>query len=324
MSTAASDHEFLSAAQQALRASSVDALDSLGWWELVHQLDHADARSAVFAVFRAQGRELTGSPALGALLAAPYLDGSSATADSTVAAIRRHSRRRGPVWLVVGELGAQRVLFDDPAHGVVVVEIGAVDARPVEVPGHLALHEVTPDLSRHASWSTASPIDEVRGRSLHLGQIALAAEILGAAENAVDLAVRYAGDREQFGRPIGSFQAVRHLLAWARTDCVAIEAVVQTALGTLNDPPTCYGAVVKALAGRNGRRACQRSLQVLGGIGFTAEHPHHLHYSRVLALDALLGTSAHLTADLGAWLRAEGTDPGFARRAVHARHPGDS
>jgi hypothetical protein len=51
---------------------------------------------------------------------------------------------------------------------------------------------------------------------------------------------------------------------------------------------------------------------VLGGIGFTAEHDHHHHHARVLALDALLGTSAALTPRLGAWLRSTDADPGFA------------
>ena len=74
---------------------------------------------------------------------------------------------------------------------------------------------------------------------------------------------------------------------------------------------------MKALAGRNGRRACERSLQVLGGIGFTAEHAHHHHHSRVLLLDSLLGTSAELSHDLGAWLRTAGRDPGFARAVLH-------
>ena len=76
--------------------------------------------------------------------------------------------------------------------------------------------------------------------------------------------------------------------------------------------PPRYGEVVKALAGRNGRKACERSLQVLGGIGFTAEHEHHHHHSRVLALDALLGTSAQLTRQLGTWLRTSGADERFA------------
>jgi hypothetical protein len=321
----APDDEFLAAAQQALRGPAANALDELGWWELVdHVDDDADARSAVFAVFRAQGRELAGSPALGGLLAAPYLDGSSLAPGAVIAAVRRDSLRRGPVWLVVGDLGARRVLFDDPESGVFLAEPDALDVRPVEIPGHATVQEVTIDPSRHEVWPTAAPLDVLRARSLYLGRVALAAEILGTAEHAVDLAVQYAGDREQFGQPIGTFQAVRHLLAWARTDCVAVDAVVRAALDLLADPPERYGEVVKALAGRNGRRACQRSLQVLGGIGFTAEHPHHHHYSRVLALDSLLGTSAELTADLGGWLRTDAADPGFARRAMHPRLATDS
>lgn len=314
------DDEFLAAALQAMVGSrpATSALDQLGWWELVGQLDDADARAAVFATFRAQGRMLASSAALGGLLAQPYLDGSS-TPD-IVAAVRRRSPGRGAVWVVVGEIEHRRVLFDDPSIGVRLVEpeaIGELGIRRVEVPGRLALHEVAVDLSAHEPWPTAAPIDDVRARSRYLGRVALASEILGAAEAAVALAVQHARDREQFGQPIGTFQAVRHLVAWARTECVAVEGVVRAAIDVLDDPPERYGEVVKAIAGRNGRRACQRSLQVLGGIGFTAEHPHHHHYSRVLALDALLGTSAELAAELGAWLRS-GVDPGFARRALDA------
>lgn len=76
--------------------------------------------------------------------------------------------------------------------------------------------------------------------------------------------------------------------------------------------------MVKALAGRNGRRACERALQVLGGIGFTAEHGHHHLHSRVLALDALLGTSAQLTDGLGARVRGAGTNPGFTAAVLLA------
>lgn len=323
MTTTSVDDEFLAAAQQAMRAPGDHApghhaLDALGWWELVHHLDDdAEARAAVFAVFRAQGRELASSPALGGLLAAPYLEAASQSPGDVISAVRRDSVRRGPVWLVIGDLGGRRVLFDDPDRGVFVADPDALKLRPVEIPGHTAAHEVTIDLGMHERWSTPAPLGRVRAHSLYLGRVALAAEILGTAERAVELAVQYAGDREQFGRPIGTFQAVRHLLAWARTDCVAVDAVVRAALDVVADPPERYGEVVKALAGRNGRRACQRSLQVLGGIGFTAEHPHHHHYSRVLALDSLLGTSAELTADLGSWLRTEATDPGFARRAMH-------
>jgi alkylation response protein AidB-like acyl-CoA dehydrogenase len=119
------------------------------------------------------------------------------------------------------------------------------------------------------------------------------------------LAVEHAQAREQFGQPIATFQAVRHLLAWATTDCTALERVAAEAVVLDEAAPQRYGDIAKALAGRNGRRACERALQVLGAIGFTAEHTHHHFHSRVLALDSLLGTSADLTHDLGRWLREE-------------------
>lgn len=66
---------------------------------------------------------------------------------------------------------------------------------------------------------------------------------------------------------------------------------------------------------RNGRRACERALQVLGGIGFTAEHDHHHFHSRIFALDALLGTSADLTHQLGSDLPTTRVHPGFSDRS---------
>ena len=118
--------------------------------------------------------------------------------------------------------------------------------------------------------------------------------MLGAAEAALGLATEYARHREQFGQPIGRFQAVRHLLASARVDCVGLISVTEAMVELDGLLPPRYDEIVKAVAGRNARRACQRTLQVLGGIGFTAEHPHHRYYSRVLGLDALLGSSAVL------------------------------
>ena len=127
------------------------------------------------------------------------------------------------------------------------------------------------------------------------------------------LAVDYAGTRIQFGEPIGKFQAVRHILAWARTDRAAIEAVALSARDLDVHAPPRFDEIVKALAGRNGRRACERALQVFGAIGFTAEHEHHHFHSRVLALDSILGSSADLTHGLGAWLRETPRDLGIPR-----------
>jgi hypothetical protein len=309
------DDELLDVACRALRGpDGAAALDSLGWWDLLADLAHldADSRTAVFAVFRAQGRELAGSPALGGLLAQPFVEGTAIAPGSVVAATRRRSTHRGPVWVVVGDVGERRLLFDDPDRGVFVVDADAVERSLVDIPGRIPVHEVSVDLSAYQPLRTEVDVERARRRSAYVGRVAAAAEILGSAERAVDLAVEHACHREQFGQPIGTFQAVRHLLAWAKTDCIALDAVVRKAVLMLDDPPDRYDEIVKALAGRNGRRACERSLQVLGAIGFTAEHAHHHHHSRVLLLDALLGTSADLRHDLGAWLRTSGTDPRYA------------
>jgi hypothetical protein len=305
--------EYLATAAQAMRTSGgVGALDALGWWDLLAHLGETDLRTAVFAVFRAQGRELVSSPALGGLLAQPYLEAAGLEPGTVVATVPRASARDRPVLMAVGDVTHRMLLVDRPGDGATVAEPDAVVLRPVHLPGRLMLHEVDVDLSRAAVTIDEAPARAARERSAFLGRVALAFEIVGAAEGALALAVDHATHREQFDQPIGRFQAVRHLLAWARTDCVAIEAVAQHAVTLDSAAPHRYDEVVKALAGRNGRRACERALQVLGAIGFTAEHDHHHHHARVLALDALLGTSAALIPRLGAWLRSTGTDPRFA------------
>ncbi len=316
-----SDGEFLQVASQAMQGpSGTAALDALGWWELLPELADRDARAAVFAVFRAQGRELAASSALAGLLAQPYIQGMAIAPGTVVAPILRDATRRGPVWVLIGELDGRPLLFDDPDRGVCLVDAHNVVLRPIEVPGRVVAHELTADLSAAQPVLTGASAQQARARSLYLGRVAAAAEILGATERAVELSVAYAGAREQFGHPIGTFQAVRHLLAWAKTDCIALDSVIRKALLLLDDPPTRYDEVVKGLAGRNGRRGCERALQVLGGIGFTAEHPHHHHHSRVLLLDSLLGSSAELSHGLGAWLRT-GTDPRFASAILLSEAP---
>ena len=307
--------EYVEAAAQALSTDGGDAaLESLGYWDLLGHLDDLDCRTAVFALFRAQGRTLGASGALGGLLAQPYLPYCALPTEGVVASVGRQSTHRGLVQMVVGDLGDRHLIVDRPGLGASIVPPDAVlPGRPVAVPGRLALREVDIDWERARTFVGEDDVAEARARSLFLGRLAIAAEILGAAEAAVALAVEHASHREQFGQPIGRFQAVRHLLAWASTDCVAIEAMVNKGVALDESAPPRYDEVVKALAGRNGRKACERSLQVLGGIGFTAEHHHHHHHSRVLALDTLLGTSAHLTRQLGTWLRTSGTEERFAR-----------
>jgi hypothetical protein len=302
--------EFLSAACQALRRDpGVGTLEALGWWEILGDLGDLDARRAAFALFRAQGRELASSSALGALMAHPYVARDGVEAASIAATVVRRSSRRGPVRLVVGDLPTEHLVVDQPGSGALLVEIGDVELRPIHLPGRLVLHEVDVDLGAPHATIAEAIAGPARCRSRFLGRMATTLEMLGSAEGAVALAVSHARTREQFGRPIGSFQAVRHLLAWAETDCVAVAAAVHHAVALDRAAPAGFDKIVKALAGRKGRRACERALQVLGAVGFTAEHDHHHFHSRVLALDSLLGSSAALTREVGAAMRTGAVDP---------------
>lgn len=309
--------EALATSRKAFRgAIGSGVLHALGWWDLLGDLADREMRAAALALFRAQGLELGDSCALGALLAQPYLAGVPVT--GTVAAtIRRRSSRRGAIDVLLGDPAVDHVLIDSPGNGACIVPRDAVQLRPVDVPGRLAIHEVI----MAALPPPAVPEDAARlarSRSRFLGRIAAAFEILGAAEAALALAVEHACLREQFGQPIARFQAVRHLLAWARTDCCAIESVARTTLDLDAQAPPRWDEIAKALAGRNGKRACERALQVLGAIGFTAEHAHHHFHGRVLVLDAVLGSSSELTHGLGAWLRETRRDPEVPRTLLEA------
>ncbi len=113
----------------------------------------------------------------------------------------------------------------------------------------------------------------------------------------LDLAREHALDRVQFGRPVASFQAVRHRLA---ETLVAIEAADAALAAAWDDGSSTSAAIAKAVAGRGARRAAVHSQQVLAGIGFTTEHPLHRYVRRVLVLDQVLGDATSLTRRLGA------------------------
>jgi alkylation response protein AidB-like acyl-CoA dehydrogenase len=103
--------------------------------------------------------------------------------------------------------------------------------------------------------------------------------------------------RTQFGRPLASFQAVRHRLA---ETLVALDGAEATLL-VAEDDLGCL--LAKAAAGQAALTAARHCQQVLGGIGFTAEHDLHRHVRRALVLDGLLGSARELTREAGALVR---------------------
>jgi alkylation response protein AidB-like acyl-CoA dehydrogenase len=119
----------------------------------------------------------------------------------------------------------------------------------------------------------------------------------------LSLARSHALDRIQFGRPLASFQAVRHRLA---ETLVALDGAEATLLAARDDL-SCL--LAKAAAGHAALTAARHCQQVLGGLGFTAEHGLHRHVRRALVLDGLLGSSGELTREVGVLLRKERSAP---------------
>jgi len=141
--------------------------------------------------------------------------------------------------------------------------------------------------------------DDTVARWTALGLAVTSADLVGTMRGAVDLACGYAKDRRQYGNPIGSFQAVQHLLADA---FVAMEgsrsAALHAAWAVDALPPAealAAAAVAKAYCARAARSVCETAIQVHGGIGNTWECLAHVHLRRaLLATDVLGGAGANL------------------------------
>lgn len=149
------------------------------------------------------------------------------------------------------------------------------------------------------------------GETMRLGETRRAVGwwLVGSARAMLTLARQHAVDRVQFGKPISSFQAVRHRLA---ETLVAIEGAEATLSLPESESPDLTAMLAKAAAGKAALTAAKHCQQVLGGIGFTAEHDLHRHVKRALVLDGLLGNTKELTRKVGAGLRARGSVPRLA------------
>jgi alkylation response protein AidB-like acyl-CoA dehydrogenase len=140
-----------------------------------------------------------------------------------------------------------------------------------------------------------------------VGAVATAAEGIGAASAALGLAVAYARDRHQFGRPIGSFQALKHLMADAHVDREAAWSAALYAAAALDErlPEALETASIAAAYGARASRAVvETALQVFGGIGFTWEHDVHLLQRRVLSCERRFGDALTHEGRVGAVLAA--------------------
>ena len=133
-------------------------------------------------------------------------------------------------------------------------------------------------------------------RALALGAIALAAEQVGVAQRSLDLAVAYAKERIQFGRPIGSFQAIKHKCADMLVKLEAARSAAYWAGCVASEPEApqlaLAASAAKAAASDAAFFCAGNALQIFGGVGFTAEYDVQLYFKRARASAALLGDAS--------------------------------
>jgi alkylation response protein AidB-like acyl-CoA dehydrogenase len=139
--------------------------------------------------------------------------------------------------------------------------------------------------------------------ALRIGAVLLAAEQVGGAEKVLEAAVEYAGVREQFGRPIGSFQAVKHRCADMLLRVEAARSASAYALWAADNRPAEFpvaAAIAKSYCSEAYSFCAGQGMQIHGGMGFTWEHPAHLHLRRAKSTEALLGSPTQHRAELAA------------------------
>jgi alkylation response protein AidB-like acyl-CoA dehydrogenase len=235
--------------------------------------------------------------------------------------MRTVARRAGNGWVLSG---IKRYAFDAEAADeiAVVARVEGADLGVFVVPASQVEIEAMPSSDGSRQWASVAladvtvPADRALGepgcsesavrRALAEATAALATEIVGVCSALLNRTISYVQEREQFGVPVGSFQAVKHKLA----DCfVALErarAAAYFAAATLaEDDPRQATAVpmAKIAAGDAAGRIVQDAIQSHGGIGYTWEHDLHLFAKRAAADAAVFGTAAShrraLAAELG-------------------------
>ena len=254
-------------------------------------------------VFEELGRCVAPGPLLWTRLAMGLLP-EAGSGDVVVTGLDLECDPQGP--FLLEHLSAAEIVLVLREEGVARIEAKSIDARPIGAP----LDPFTP-IHRVTSLPTGELVaDGATAERLRLeGTVLTAALLLGIAEATQALATRYALERQQFDRPIGSFQAIKHLLA----DCYVRQELARAsvyAAGVLLDEPDSAAArrataAAKLIAGEAAMKNSRACIQVHGGMGFTWENPAHYFLKRTWVLENSFGTTARQAESLAAMITAE-------------------
>ena len=179
--------------------------------------------------------------------------------------------------------------------GLYAVDAGDTERTPL-VTMDLSRPQADVAFDRAPARLLAGPDDTGRviTHALQVGAALLAIEQIGAAQHLLDLSVEYAKSRLQFGRQIGSFQAIKHRLADMLVDLEHARSTAYHAVWALtdgSDDPALAASIAQATCSAAFSRIAADTIQVHGGIGFTWEHQAHLYFKRAATDAALLGSA---------------------------------
>jgi alkylation response protein AidB-like acyl-CoA dehydrogenase len=254
-------------------------------------------------VFEELGAHLASGPVLWTSLAAPFVPGS-AEGEVRVTGIDAGARDERPVVVEHGdECQVLVVVRGDRAE---VVTLASVPRGGVGSP----MDPLTPTVVLAATPSGDVVAEGAVVRRLRRdGRILAAASLVGGAQGALDVARAYALEREQFGVPIGSFQAIKHILAdmYVRVEMARAATYAAAALAAGRGDGDAYAAAstAKHLAGEAAALNARAGVQVLGGMGFTWDMLPHYFLKRAFVLDLAFGTASEHAALLGDAVGAE-------------------
>ncbi len=194
-----------------------------------------------------------------------------------------------------GAIGDDSVVIDGEGAAVIVI-FGADGPRLVPA-GDATLEPLDLiDATRRYSKLTAGDGEALTGDAGPASDriaVAVAAELVGLGQRAMEMAVEYAKEREQFGRPIGAYQGVSHACAKMLYDVEEARSLTYSAAWAADAEPESLplaAAMAKARASEAAWDVCKASIQVHGGIGFTWEHDLHFLLKRARADSRLFGT----------------------------------
>jgi alkylation response protein AidB-like acyl-CoA dehydrogenase len=237
------------------------------------------------------GRAAVPGPLVATVLAAGLVDGV-AEGGAVVGLVERSGQP-----LLVEHLASLDALLVVDEGGVARVDPAELAAQPLEHPTDplTPVHEVV-------AMPAGTPVAGAREAAelMVAGAVLTAALQVGLAQASLDLAVRYAGQREQFGRPIGGFQAVKHLCADMLARVELARSAMYAAAVTLDDPgaddpgagdPRRAAATAKLVADEAAQANGRSCVQVHGGMGYTCEVDAHIYLRRAWVLATAYGTA---------------------------------